>query len=122
MAADRIDGRMLSDLWTGAMVFAPHLAGCSCAGGFHVPLDPRAVEEDLLDFLAYRYKGEKLARLSEFVTERARCRTSDFNRWLEDLDTAPLSEAERARLVNDLHTTLDSMNGARAGKSGFVCY
>lgn len=122
MASERIDGRALSDLWTGAMVFAPHLAGCTCAGGFHVPLDPRAVEEDLLDFLAYRYKSEKLDRLCDFVTKRIQNRETDFGRWLENLDAAPLESADRDRIVNDLRTTLDSMNGARAGKSGFVCY
>lgn len=104
------------------MVFAPHLAGCTCAGGFHVPLDPAAVEEDLLDFLAYRYKGEGLAALSAYVAARAANRTTDFGRWLIALDEAPLEPAERERLIADLHTTLDSMNGARAAKTGYVCY
>ncbi len=59
----------IAELWSGAMIFAPHLAGCSCAG-FHVPLDPAAVEEDLLDFLAYRYKGEGRTALASFVSAR----------------------------------------------------
>ena len=39
-------GHALAELWNSAIIFAPHLAGCMCAGGFHVPLDPQAVEED----------------------------------------------------------------------------
>lgn len=121
-AAGKISGQTLAELWTGAMVFAPHLAGCTCAGGFHVPLDPSAVEEDLLDFLAYRYKGEGLNTLSAFVSARSANRTTDFGRWLAALDEAPLTSAERERLAGDLHNTLESMNGARPAKAGYVCY
>jgi hypothetical protein len=120
-AAGPVSGRKLAELWSGAMIFAPHLAGCSCAG-FHVPLDPAAVEEDLLDFLAYRYKGEGLSTLSNFVTARNAARSSHFGAWLESLDSAPLENADRERLIGDLFNTLDSMNGARGARSGFVCY
>lgn len=119
--ADKVTGGMLAELWSSAMIFAPHLAGCSCAG-FHVPLDPAAVEEDLVDFLAYRYKGEGRTSLADFVARRTKERSPDFGRWLEALDDAPIEGADRARLMDDLRNTLESMNGARAARSGFVCY
>lgn len=114
-------GRELADLWSGAMIFAPHLAGCSCAG-FHVPLDPASVEEELVDFLAYRYKSEGRIELAGYVAARASAGKGQFGRWLEGLDEAPLSGADRDRLMADLATTLESMNGARPAKAGFVCY
>ena len=117
-----ITGPRLADLWRGAMIFAPHFAGCTCAGGFHVPLDPRALEEDLLDFLAYRYRGEGKTALADFVAARVSDRASDFGRWLETLDAASLGQDERKRLMGDISTTLESMNGARPAKAGYVCY
>ncbi len=103
------------------MIFAPHMAGCSCAG-FLVPLDPVAVEEDLIDFLAYRYKSEGLQALAEFVTQRNSNRSVYFGQWLETLDAAPLSGDNRNRLTADLRATLESMNAAKPAKSGYVCY
>ena len=120
-AGTAVSGRKLAELWSGAMIFAPHLAGCSCAG-FHVPLDPSAVEEDLLDFLAYRYKTEGRLTLCAFVAARSADRSTNFGRWLEALDNADLEVADRERLIADLFNTLDSMNGARESRGGFVCY
>lgn len=116
-------GQELADLWSSAIMFAPHLAGCMCAGGFHVPLDPKAVEEDLIDFLRFRYKEEGLAKLSTFVESRTENRGTSFNVWLRELDQAPLSKKEKLRLIDDLRTTLDSMNGMGASQRGdIVCY
>lgn len=120
--ADEITGHKLAQLWGSAMIFAPHLAGCSCAGGFSVSLDPSAIEEDLLDFLSYRYRGEGRKTLADFVSARSADRSTDFARWLETLATAPIDNADRDRLMNDIFTTLDSMNGARSARTGFVCY
>ena len=103
------------------MIFAPHLAGCSCAG-FYVPLDPASVEEDLLDFLAYRYRSEKLDTLADYVARRMADRSTGFEKWLSGLDAAPVGQAERNRLKDDLRNTLESMNTARPAKAGFVCY
>ena len=113
----KITGRELAALWSTAMIFATHLAGCSCAG-FYVPLDPAAVQEDLIDFLVYRYKSDKRLALAEFVARRE----ASFEKWLENLDSAPLDPVDRERLMDDLRNTLESMNGARAARSGFVCY
>lgn len=122
-------GHALAELWNSAIIFAPHLAGCMCAGGFHVPLDPQAVEEDLIDFLRYRYKSEGLGKLAAYLDGRAENRDSSFNVWLRELDAAPLSAKERRRLIEDLRTTLNSMNGMGAGtgmgtnpRGEIICY
>jgi len=115
------------------MIFAPHLAGCSCAGGFHVPLDPGAVEQDLLEFLRHRYRQDGRDALAAFVQNRldhdrleeneTSTRRRDFAEWLGGLDGAGLSQADLHRLVGDIRMTLESMNGAtRTAGNGFVCY
>lgn len=114
-------GNELAELWAGAMIFAPHIAGCTCAG-FHVPLDPASIEADLIDYLAHRYKTEHRTELAAFVNERLEKRHKPFGQWLEALDEAPIEESDRLRLFADLRATLESMNSARQGRSGFVCY
>ncbi|MGE3245304.1 MAG: hypothetical protein AB7F96_04925 [Beijerinckiaceae bacterium] len=116
-------GRDLSELWSSAIIFAPHLAGCMCNGGFHIPLDPAAVEQDLMEFLEFRYKSEGRAALAAFTGARAQNRTSSFNIWLRDIDGADLPAADRDRLIADIRTTLESMQdmgGAQRGQ--IVCY
>ena len=116
-------GRDLSDLWSSAIIFAPHLAGCMCAGGFHVPLDAAAVEQDLIEYLAYRYKSEGLAALAAFTESRVQERKSSFNIWLREIDEAALAKADRARLIADIRTTLESMQDMGAAQRGqIVCY
>jgi len=123
IASMQITGASLAQLWSTAIIFAPHLAGCPCAGGFHVPLDPAAVEEDLMDFLAFRYRTEGLDPLERLVAARARDRRRTFRDWLLDLDTVEIAESERRRILEDLHTTLASMNDMGGGaRAGFVCY
>ena len=119
--ANRTSGRELADLWSGAVIFAPHLAGCSCAG-FYVPLDPASVELDLLEYLAHKYKTAGHAELAAFVSARAQGQTPAFGKWLEMIDTSPLAPPDRDRLTGDLFATLESMNSARPARSGFVCY
>ena len=115
-------GQELARLWNGAMIFAPHLAGCACAGGFHVPLDPAAVEQDILEFLRHRYRQDRPA-LAGFVADRLAGNHSPFGDWLGALDTAPLDAGDLERLAADIKTTLDSMNAAApAAGGGFVCY
>jgi hypothetical protein len=121
-------GQELSRLWSGAMIFAPHLAGCSCAGGFHVPLDPGAIEQDLLEFLRHRYRQDGREKLAAFVQDRLEANEAsrsrpDFANWLGGLDAAALPQADLDRLAGDIRMTLESMNGAtRAAGNGFVCY
>lgn len=105
------------------MIFAPHLAGCACAGGFHVTLDPAAVEQDILEFLRHRYRQDGRPALAGFVTSRLSEGRGDFGDWLGGLDAAPLGPADLKRLAGDIRTTLDSMNAAApAAGGGFVCY
>lgn len=113
------------------MIFAPHLAGCSCAGGFHVPLDPGAIEQDLLEFLRHRYRQDGREKLAAFVEDRLEAneanetsrRRLDFANWLGGLDAAALPQADLERLAGDIRMTLESMNGAtRSAGNGFVCY
>lgn len=116
-------GRDLSELWSSAIIFAPHLAGCTCNGGFHIPLDAGMVEEDLMDFLRFRYEGEGLKELAAFVAARIADRKTSFNVWLRDIDEASLAPADRERLIVDIRTTLESMQdmgGAQRGQ--IVCY
>jgi len=116
-------GAALAELWSSAIIFAPHLAGCMCAGGFHIPLDPAAVEEDLIDFLHHRYMSEGLKNLADLAGARAHDRSQSFSVWLRALDEAPLPEADRKRIIGDLRTTLDSMNTMGANPRGdIVCY
>lgn len=119
----RISGQELAGLWNSAIIFAPHLSGCMCAGGFHVPLDPAAVEQDLIEFLLYRYRDEGLDALAAHVEARAINRKSSFNIWLAELEEAPLSGAERQRVIDDLATTLESMNAMGGNPRGeIICY
>lgn len=118
-----VTGRDLSDLWSSAIIFAPHLAGCMCSGGFHIPLDPRAVEEDLIDFLAHRYRTAGHDALAAFVAARGKERVASFNVWLREIDAAQLAEADRTRLIGDIRTTLESMQDMGAAqRSQIVCY
>jgi hypothetical protein len=106
------------------MIFAPHIAGCTCAGGFHVPLDPAAVEQDILEFLQHRYRQDGQGALVPFIAGRlADPQPQDFGTWLSQLDAAPLGTEDLRRLVTDIRTTLESMNNAApAAGGGFVCY
>ena len=117
-------GRALAELWKGAMIFAPHIAGCTCAGGFHVPLDPAAVEQDILEFLQHRYRQDGRDALVSFIAGRlADPHPNDFGTWLSQIDAAPLEPKDLRRLVTDIRTTLESMNNAApAAGGGFVCY
>ncbi|MDH7797310.1 MULTISPECIES: hypothetical protein [unclassified Beijerinckia] len=121
-------GQELARLWAGAMIFAPHMAGCACAGGFHVPLEPGAVEQDILEFLHYRYRQDGRTALAQFVAVRLaqigqQGGQADFGTWLTHLDEAPVGAADLQQLAADIRTPLESMgNAAPATGGGFVCY
>ena len=118
-----ITGRYLAELWNSAIIFAPHLAGCACNGGFLIPLEPAAVEQDLIEFLHYRYESGKRAKLADFVATQLNDGRMNFRDWLQSLDDAPLKSGDRQTLIDDLHTTLASMNEMGASQRGdFVCY
>ncbi len=87
-----------------------------CAGGFHAPVDASAVAQDLLIYLADKYRVAGEDALAGFLA-LSQGRARDFGDWLAELDGAQLAPQGRALLLGDLRTTLDSM----AGASGFAC-
>jgi hypothetical protein len=114
--ADPPSGAELARRWAAADVFSPGFAACMCAGGFHAPIDSRAVAEDLLVYLADKYRRAGDPALAEFV-DSGRRRSGDFGAWLTDLDQADLAPGARALLLQDVRTTVETMTTAR----GFAC-
>ena len=113
---EALSGAALARKWAGADLFSASLGGCMCAGGFHVPIDPAAVAQDVLTYLEDKYRSSGKAPLAGFAKE-AMAGASDFGDWLARLDDAPLAPQDRETLMADLKTTLDTMSGAR----GFAC-
>ena len=111
-----LSGTELARQWARADVFSAALAGCLCAGGFHIPLDPTTVAQDLLIYLEDKYRNAGEGALADFVA-RSIGRAGDFDDWLAALDQAALAPQARAQLMADLSTTLTSMSSAR----GFAC-
>ena len=109
-----ISGLELARLWSEAPAFLPHGAGCACVGHTGIHLEPAAVEADVLDYLDQRYAADGERELAEFLTARRRSRGVTFASWLIGLDTGPLSDAARARLLADLDTTISSFARSRA--------
>ena len=103
-----------------------HDAGCGCGGLFAPALNARIIEEDFLDYLFARYEREQRASLTAFVDARRKDVTrgvapNTFERWIVSLNDVALNDADRARLVADIATFVESMaGGARQGPS--VCY
>ena len=66
-----------------------------------MPLDPAAVEQDILEFLRHRYGQENRPALAGFVAARLAGDNNPFSDWLRQLDTAPLGAADLERLAAD---------------------
>ena len=111
-----LSGVELARQWASADVFSAAFAGCLCAGGFHVPLDPTTVAQDLLIYLEDKYRSAGKGALADFLA-RSVDHARDFGDWLAALDHADLAPQARGLLMADLRTTLTSMSGA----SGFAC-
>ena len=116
LASRPLSGVELARQWAKADLFSPSFAGCVCAGGFHAPLDASQVAQDLLIYLEDKYRSSGQAALAALL-EQSLGRAADFGDWLASLDQEILSAQERALLMSDLQTTLDSMSGSR----GFAC-
>ena len=110
-ASSAPSGLELARLWSEAPALLPHGAGCACAGHVAMHLDPAAVEADVLDYLAGKYAGE--AELLGAIASRRAARGITFASWLMGLDTAPLSDEARVRLLADLGATISSLAQAR---------
>ena len=111
-----VSGADLARQWARADLFSPTFGGCICAGGFHLPIDASVVAEDLLIYLADKYRSSGQAALAVFVEEARGC-VRDFGAWLAGLDGAALDQQGRLLLMDDLGATLASMSGA----NGFAC-
>ena len=111
-----LSGAALARQWASVDLFSAALGGCICAGGFHVPIDRAAVALDLLTYLEDKYRSSDKAPLATFVAQGIAI-SRDFGEWLATLDSALLEPQDRALLMRDLKTTLDTMSGA----GGFAC-
>ena len=87
-----------------------------CAGGFHSPIDPKMVAEDLLIFLEDKYQKADQTKLAGFLAKSRGC-AQPFADWLTSLDHEPLEQSARALLLDDLQKTLSTMTHA----PGFTC-
>ena len=105
----------LARLWAEAPAFLTHGAGCSCAGHVAMHLDPRAVEADVLDYLAERYKASRQSELAGFVADRNAARGVTFASWLIGIDSAALTVSARTRLLADLGATISSLANSGGG-------
>ena len=110
----------LAELWIGGLS-ANHDASCACAGLFE-PVDARSIEADFCAILADRYRRETLRELIELLERRAARRDdAPFERWIDSLRDAGLSEPAQTRLVADLRVFLESFAGHGRPRIG-VCY
>jgi len=87
-----------------------------CAGGFHTPIDPKMVAEDLLIFLEDKYQKAEQTKLAGFLANSRGCAQA-FADWLTSLDQESLEPSARALLLADLQKTLSTMTNA----PGFTC-
>ena len=111
-----VSGAYLARQWARADLFSPAFGACICAGGFHLPIDASVVAEDLLIYLADKYRSSGQSGLACFVEEARGC-VRDFGGWLAGLDGAVLEPQARALLMGDLGATLATMSSA----NGFAC-
>jgi hypothetical protein len=113
----------LAALWERAKSAAAHPPGCACSGGMMVTLDPRIIEDDILDYLHARYQDAQQPRLLAIVEgRRAQLMSPAGHERFEDWLTraAHLSPDERDRLFGDLQGILESFG--ELDRSGFACY
>ena len=118
MATDHNSGMALTPQWRHAaepdgrgLAQSGHLRGCACCGGFGAGgVEPAAIERELLDWLAQRYRAQGRAALHDLVYRRIALREiadpGAFDAWLAALDTAPLAPEDRALLMADIGRAL----------------
>ena len=106
-----VSGSELARLWREAPAALAHASGCSCCGGAPVGIDPAAVEADILDYLALKYRAAGVPALAAFVAARQLQPAGAFGGWLARLDQAPLPASAIEVLQSDLAATLRSIGG-----------
>ena len=94
----------LAALWENAKAAVTHPAGCACVGGVALALDPRVIEDDVLDYLHAKYGSGQTHRLLAVIrtTSTTICPagTRSFAQWLAC--AVHLPKDERERLFDDL--------------------
>ncbi|HEY8579827.1 MAG TPA: hypothetical protein VIL72_08085 [Beijerinckiaceae bacterium] len=106
-------GAELARAFAQARVFA-QAGACLCAGGVHAGLEPKDVAQDVLFYLAEKYRAEGRATLLALVRQ---VDPADFETWLAALDDMGMTEQERATLIADLAPTIESLRAP----AGFMC-
>ena len=103
----------LAELWRRVRLAAETRPPCPCHGIVAGQIDPDVIEENMLAPLRTRYRVRGPAELVTVIERRlnrppfAGLRQS-FEDWLQNLADAPLGEAARARLHQDLAEALRS--------------
>ena len=120
-ARDPAEG--LVALWEQAKTAVAHPASCACRGVRTSSLDPRVIEDDILDYLHTRYQDGGKPRLAAIVEGRRAQLMSPagherFEDWLRRLGAMPAEDREA--LIPDLQQVLESF--AELDRNGFVCY
>jgi len=113
----------LVDLWERAQSAASHPAGCMCRGVLMPSIDPRMLEDDILDYLQTRYEDVGHTRLSAVIEGRrgqlmVSGRVQRFEEWLPSLEGLP--PEDRDIILDDLERSLQSFEPLDRG--GFACY
>lgn len=106
------------ELWDLVLANPIHSPFCSCLLPRNVALDGDTVEQDLLDYLAPRYRDSRQMQLAAILEKRAMAARSGFIDWLREA-TRNVPDQDKARLIDDLVETLSSIREASSG--GFVC-
>jgi hypothetical protein len=122
-SAARNPAEGLIALWEQAKTAVAHPAACACRGLRTASLDPRVIEDDILDYLHTRYQDGGQPRLAAIVEGRRAQLMSpsgceSFEEWLRRLGAMP--QEDRDALIPDLQQVLESF--ATLDQSGFVCY
>jgi hypothetical protein len=113
----------LAALWERARSATAHPTTCMCRGMVAAALDPRIIEDDILEYLHTLYQDNDRANLSAVVAGRraqlmAPAGAERFEQWVARL--ADLPPADRDILLTDLDRVLQSFGALDQG--GFGCY
>ncbi len=102
-----------------------HNAGCGCGGMSMPALSATDMEADFLDYLHTRYLGQQRTALAQCIDARRTDVTREtisnaFERWISNLDSAPLNADDAMQLRADIATFVVSMNSGSARPG--ICY
>ncbi len=101
----------LAELWRRARSVAENMPACPCHGIVAGVIDPDVMEHNMLAPLRARYRQNGCDELDALLERRLRKSPfagarSAFPRWLQSLETTPLSEDARQILYTDIESGL----------------